>query len=233
MENFTLVIPTFNEEEQIRNTIEGMYSNLKKLNLEPEVIIIDDSKDKTPDILTELKKEFTQMKVIHRTSSRGVGSAIRLGIQRATKENVIVFMGDAPDDTKYFPAILDKLSKGYDVVQTSRFFKGCKIVGYPKKKRIGNWLCNNFIKLVFFEFRLKDFSSLFKAFNRKKILELNLEANEFDLGLEIVLKSMKRKYKIIEVPVDWVEREEGKSKLKLSRYSKHYINRIFKVWLNK
>jgi len=83
-----------------------------------------------------------------------------------------------------------------------------------------------------YEFKIKDFSSLFKGFNKEKIEALNLEANEFDLSLEIILKAMKKKYKITEVPADWVERESGESKLKLSRYAPGYFKRVMKIWLN-
>lgn len=228
MDDFTVVIPTFNEEAHIRETIETIYDNLESLTFNPEIIVVDDSKDKTFEILKELRQKYKQLKIIHRVNKSGVGSAIRIGIDRATRKYVIMFMGDAPNDTKYFPSILKKLEKGNDIVQTSRFFKGCKMVGYPKKKRVANWLCNSFINLIFMEFRLRDFTSLFKAFDREKINKLRLEANEFDLGLEIVLKAIKKKYRIAEVPVNWVEREKGESKLKISRYAKHYINRIFK-----
>lgn len=208
-----------------------MYYNLKKIKLNPEIIIVDDSKDETYEILKKFKNKYKNLRVLHRVNKRGVGSAIRLGIKEAKEKYVIVFMSDAPKDTKYFPVILEKLELGYDLVQTSRFMKQCKIIGYPFTKRVFNWLCNNFITVAFLEFKLKDFSSLFKGFNKNKIEMLNLEANEFDLGLEIALKSMRRKYRIIEVPVNWVEREEGESKLVLSRYAINYLTRVFVTWL--
>ena len=232
MAELTLVIPTFNEDKHIKQTIHRIYNNLGKFRLKPEIIVVDDSKDKTYSILKKLKKTYKTLKVMHRLNVRGVGSAIRLGINKAKGKYVIIFMSDAPDDTKYFPAILKKLREGYDVAQTSRFLKECKMTGYPLKKRIASWLCNNFIKVAFLEFKLKDFSSLFKGFNKKRIKALNLESNEFDLGLELVLKAMRKKYKIVEVPVDWFEREQGESKLKLSKFAKHYLNRAIKIWLN-
>lgn len=232
MVKFTVVIPTYKEEEHIKTTITKIYSNLKKLNLNPEIIIVDDSKDETYNILKKLQKQYKSLEVIHRINKKGVGSAIRLGINKAKGKYVIVFMSDAPDDTKYFSAILKKLESGYDLVQTSRFLKECRMTGYPFTKRVFNWLCNNFIKIAFLEFRLKDFSGLFKGFNKEKIKALNLNANEFDLGLEIALKSMRKRYSIAEVPVNWVERERGKSKLKLSKYAKHYFVRVMKIWLN-
>lgn len=232
MVELSIIVPTFNEKEQIEKTVHSLYTDLKSINPKPELLIIDDSTDRTYDILQKLMNHYKILKVIHRTGKKGVGSAIRLGIKKAKGKFVIIFMADAPDDSKYIPEMLNKLREGYDVVQTSRFLKGCKIVDYPFKKRIGNWLCNNFIKIVFLEFKLKDFSSLFKGFNKKRIEALNLEANEFDLGLEIVLKAMRKKYRIIEVPVNWIEREEGKSKLKLSRYAKHYFKRVISIWVN-
>lgn len=232
MAKFTVVIPTYKEKEHIKTTITRAYSNLKKLSLNPEIIIVDDSKDGTYNILKKLQKQYKSLKVIHRTNKKGVGSAIRLGIIKAKYKYVIVFMADAPDDTKYFPAILQKLESGCDLVQTSRFLKECRMIGYPFIKRMFNWSCNNFIKMTFLEFRLTDFSSLFKGFNTEKIKALNLNANEFDLGLEIALKSMRKRYNITEVPVNWVERERGKSKLKLSKYAKHYFVRVMKIWLN-
>ena len=232
MVKLTVVIPTYKEKEHIKTTIAKVYSNLSKLNLNPEIIIVDDSEDETYSIIKRLQKKHNSLKVIHRVNKRGVGSAIRLGIAKAKGKYVIVFMSDAPDDTKYFPAILQKLESGYDLVQTSRFLKGCKMVGYPFIKKVFNWLCNNFIKIAFLEFRLKDFSSLFKGFNREKINALNLNANEFDIGLEIALKSMRNGYSIAEVPVNWVERERGESKLFLSRLAIHYVKRVFGTWLN-
>ena len=231
MKKLTIVIPVFNEEKGIEDSIHRMFSNLKKLNLNPEVLCVDDSIDKTYEILRRLEKTYNDLKVIHRTQRSGVGSAIRLGIEKAKGESIIVFMADAPEDVKYFPSIIKKLEEGHDLVQTSRFFKECKMVGYPFKKRIFNWLCNNSIKVAFFESKLKDFSSLFKAFNKKKINGLKLSADEFDLGLEIVLKSIRKNYSIVEVPVNWVEREKGESKLKLSRYAKYYFTRTLKIWL--
>ncbi|MBR9699237.1 glycosyltransferase [Candidatus Woesearchaeota archaeon] len=230
MIKFSIVIPTFNEEKHIKGTLERIYSNLKRHKLQAEIIIVDDSTDSTPKIIRSLNlKDLT---LIYRKKARGVGSAIREGISKAKEEYIIVLMADAPDDVKYLPSMLKRLEQGYDLVQTSRFFKGCKMEGYPAKKRVCNWLCNSFIRVSFLEFRLKDFSSLFKGFNRKKIQDLNLTANEFDLGLEIVLKAMKRRYKIIEVPVNWKERETGESKLKLSKYAKNYFYRVMKIWLS-
>ena len=73
---------------------------------------------------------------------------------------------------------------------------------------------------------------LFKAFNTKKARALKLESDNFDLGTELILKAMRKKYRIVEIPVDMPRREKGVSKLKISREGKNYLGRVLKIWLS-
>ena len=114
MKKLTIVIPTFNEEKTIKSTISKIYDVLKSINLSPEVLIIDDSKDKTYHVLKKLMKSYKDLRTIQRTEGRGVGSAIRLGIKEARGEYVIIFMADSPHDTKYLPVIFRKLEQKYE-----------------------------------------------------------------------------------------------------------------------
>lgn len=226
----SLVVPTYNEKELITHSITGMFDNLKISGLDAEIVVVDDSKDGTEQILQQLAKEYKRLNVIHRENKRGVGSAIRLGIESASGKYAVVFMSDAPDDIKYVPSILTKLRDGYDLVHTSRFMKGSEVVGYPFIKTIANRLFNAVVRTAFLRLDLKDFTSLFKGFSKEAAMKLNLEANEFDVGLEIALKSIRKGYKITEVPVSWYERQAGSSKLKLSKQAPQFIKRILKIW---
>jgi len=227
----SIIIPTYNEKDIIEDSINRIFSNLKKYRVnDAEVVVVDDSKDGTEGILEKLSKSNKNLKVIHRQKSTGVGSAIREGINNSLGDYGIVFMSDAPDDIKYIPAMLDKLRAGYDFVHTSRFMKGSKIEGYPFIKTLANRVANYSVRLAFFRFDLKDFTSLFKGFRIDKAKELKLEANEFDIGLETALKAIRKGYKIVEVPVNWKEREAGKSKLKLSKQGPQYAKRILKLF---
>lgn len=227
----SIIIPTYNEKEIIRDSITRIFANLKKFNVKDfEIIVVDDSKDGTERELYELSKAYTHIKFVHRQNSRGVGSAIKDGISQASGEFGIIFMSDAPEDIKYVPAILKKLRAGYDFVHTSRFMKDSKIEGYPLIKTLANRLANYSVRAAFLRFDLKDFTSLFKGFKVNKIKELHLEANEFDIGLEMALKAIRKNYRITEVPVNWKEREAGKSKLRLSKQAPQYAKRILKLF---
>lgn len=231
MIELTILIPTYNEEDYIEEAVHGIYNDVRKLKISFELLVIDDSTDSTYSILRNLEGKFRNIRVIHRHNKKGVGSAIRLGIEKAKGKYIIVYMADAPEDTKYIMPLLEKLRKGYDIVQTSRFFKESVWEGYPIQKRIGNWLCNNFIRLIFLKSGLRDFSSLFKGFNKRKVQLLNLSAEGFDLGLEVVLKGIRKGYDITEIPVSWKERKAGESKFKLSKFATSYFKQVIKIWL--
>lgn len=227
----SIIIPTYNEKEIIGDSIKRIFGSLNKHKIKSvEVIIVDDSKDGTEKILKKLAKSCKNLKLIHRESSKGIGSAVREGIFHAKSRFGIIFMADAPDDIKYIPPIIEKLRNGYDLVHTSRFMKGSKIEGYPFIKTLANRLANYTVRLAFLRFDLKDFTSLFKGFRIDKIKKMELEADEFDLGLEIALKAIRKNYKIIEVPVSWKEREAGKSKLMLSKQGPKYAKRALKLF---
>jgi dolichol-phosphate mannosyltransferase len=227
----SIIIPTFNEKEIIRDSIARIFANLSKFGIKNvEVIIVDDSRDGTEKILKSIARSHKDLRFFHRSKSKGVGSAIREGISKASGKYGIIFMSDAPDDIKYVPKILEKLRRGYHFVHTSRFMRNSKIEGYPFIKTLANRLANYSVRLAFLRFDLKDFTSLFKGFKISKVKEIKLEANEFDIGLEIALKAIRKGYKIIEVPVDWKEREAGKSKLRLSKQGPQYAKRILKLF---
>ena len=63
-------------------------------------------------------------------------------------------------------------------------------------------------------------------------MQLDLESNDFNLGLEISTKSIRRKYRIIEIPVDWIERSVGKTKLNVKKEVPKYLKKLFSIWLH-
>jgi dolichol-phosphate mannosyltransferase len=232
MNKVSIIYPTFNEKDSAERNLKQIYKNFSKIQLQPEVVIVDDSKDGSEILFEKLKNKYKNMTFIHRTNEKGVGSAIRLGIEKSKGEYVIVSMFDSPQEIMYFPEIIKKLDAGYDLVHTSRFIGGAKMVGYPFKKLVANRLCNNLASILFLRPDLKDFTSLFKGFRRDKILALDLKSNEFSLALEMTTKAIRKKYKIIETPVDWIERDIGQSKLILKKQVPIYFKTLFNVWLN-
>jgi glycosyltransferase involved in cell wall biosynthesis len=227
----SVIIPTLNESESIGQVIHATSAELEKIARSGEIIVVDDSADNTTNILIDLTRTIKILRVFHRVDATGVGSAIRLGLEKAAGKYAIVLMGDMPEDIKYILPILQKLREGYQVVSASRFLPGCRFVGYPIKKRVANLLCNLVIGIAFLRPDLKDFTTLFKGCDAEAIRELGLEANGFDLGAEIEMKAIRRGLRIAEIPADQLKRRAGFSKLSLSRQTRLYVQRIAAVWL--
>ena len=227
----SVIIPTLNESESIARVIYATSAELGKIVKSGEIIVVDDSTDNTTSVLLGLTQTIEMLQVFHRIAATGVGSAIRLGLEKAVGKYAIVIMGDMPEDIKYLRPILQTLKDGYQVVSASRFLPGCKFAGYPIRKRIANLLCNLVIKMVFSRPDLNDFTTLLKGYDSGAIRKLGLEANGFDLGAEIEMKAIRRGLHIAEIPADQLKRRVGFSKLALSRQAHFYVKRIAKVWL--
>ena len=231
MPEVSIILPTYNEEGIIKVTIENMEKFIRKSRMDAEVIVVDDSKDRTYDILKKLEKVYTNLTVIHRIEKKGVGSAIKSGIQNCSGKYVIVFMADGPKDVIYFVPILEKLKKGYDMVQTS-FFRGkTKVSGYPLSKIIANRMFNNLLRIAFLRFDITVFTSLFKGLKKDVLKNLDLESDGFEIGTEIALKCSRKGLKIVEIPVDFEDRKVGKTKLHLTNEGYRYLFLAVKTWL--
>jgi len=143
-------------------------------------------------------------------------------------------MGDLSDDPEDIPKLVRKIEEGYDVVYGSRFIKGGFTEGYPRLKLIANRLFNNVVRLLF-GIKHKDITNAFKAYRKEVLEEIgNLEAEGFDLTIEIPLKAHILGFRSTEVPVNWYGRRKGEAKLKLSRNALVYGKRLLKlsIWGN-
>jgi dolichol-phosphate mannosyltransferase len=227
----SVIIPTRNESESIVQVIRSTSGKLLSIARSSEIIVVYDSTDRTTHILYELAQTIRFLRVLHRTYATGVGSAIRLGLEKARGRYAIILMGDMPEDVKYILPMFQKLENGYQVVSASRFLPGCRFVGYPITKRVANLLCNLVMKTAFFRSDLRDFTTLLKGCDLEAIRELGLEANGFDLGAEMTMKAIRRGLRTAEIPADQFKRKAGLSKLSLSRQARLYAQRFVAVWL--
>src|SRR6187549_1770657 len=140
----SVIIPAYNEEGSIKSSILEIHSTLVKNNISHEILVINDnSKDQTEDILKNLMLEVSSLRYITNPGANGFGYAVRLGLENFTGECVAIMMGDmsdSPDDlVKFYNKMLDG---GYDCVFGSRFMKGGKTYDYPLIKLIINRIAN-------------------------------------------------------------------------------------------
>lgn len=231
----SIVIPAHNEEGNLEVLISRLLPVLQEHEetQDYEVVIVNDnSTDRTPAIIEELAGKNPRIKTVHRHSNPGFGNAVREGFRNAAGDIIIPVMGDLSDDHEDIPKLVRKIEEGYDIAYGSRFIEGGATEGYPWAKMLANRVFNNVVRLLF-GIKHKDITNAFKAY-RREVLEgigiEKLEANGFDLTVEIPLKAHIMGFRSAEVPVIWHGRERGEAKLKLSENATKYGIRLLNLF---
>ena len=220
----SVVIPAHNEEGSIRSSILEIHTTLLKNNILHEILVVNDnSKDRTEDILKDMMHEVGSLRYVNNPGAGGFGYAVRLGLETFSGDCVAIMMGDmsdSPDDlVKFYHKMLD----GYDCVFGSRFMKGGKTYDYPFIKLIINRIANGIVQ-VCFGLRYNDTTNAFKMYKKETIAGLKpFLAPHFNLTLELPLKAIVRGYTYAVVPNSWTNRKTGISKLKIREMGSRYF----------
>lgn len=231
---YSVVIPANNEEGCIGGTLKSLASKLADSGFKYEIIVVaDHCTDKTEKIVRKFAKKNKKIKLTVNKQKPGFGMAVRTGLDVYTGDAVAVYMADAsdsPDDLlKYFA----RIKSGAECVFGSRFINGSKIVDYPKHKLFLNRIVNFLIR-IFFQHGLNDTTNAFKCYRREVIDGCRpFLSPQFNLTVEIPLKSVIRGYKYEIIPISWHNRRSGVSKLKLKEMGSRYFFIILYCLLEK
>lgn len=221
----SIVLPAYNEEESLPETLNSLYSTLKAENIPHEIVVVNDnSKDRTEQVLIELQKTIPTLVYYTNQGPNGFGMAIRYGLERFKGDCVAVMMADLSDDpadlVKYYRTMLDK---NVDAVFGSRFDKGGKVIDYPKLKLFINRIANLIIRMVI-GIKYNDTTNAFKLYKRETIEGIKpFLSPHFNLTVELPLKAYVRGYSFAIVPNSWTNRKYGESKLKIKEMGSRYF----------
>lgn len=220
----SVVIPAYNEAESITETVETLYKVLFEANIPHQILVVNDnSKDNTLDVLTALKNNITTLDVITNHGPNGFGFAVRKGLENFNGDCVAVFMADLSDHPNDLLAFYNKLLEGYDCVFGTRWSKGGKVYDYPKHKLYLNRLFNNIVRLLF-SIKYNDTTNAFKLYKKSTIDGLKpFLSPHFNLTVELPLKAIIRGYTYAVVPNSWTNRKHGVSKLKIREMGSRYF----------
>lgn len=208
MHSVDIVIPVYNEEEELENNIYILKDFLER-NLTDWrwlIVIADNaSADKTQQIGEKLASNNPQIKYL-RLSLKGRGRAIKKAWGES-KADVVAYMDvDLSSQLKHFPPLINSLANGYDIAIGSRLLPKSVVKGRTLKREIVSRCYNLLIKLIFFT-RFSDAQCGFKAVTREVADKLvkNLVDNEWFLDSEMLITGEKMGYKIYEEPVTWID----------------------------
>jgi dolichol-phosphate mannosyltransferase len=214
----SLVIPAYNEEGSIEETVLAFHEKLKEEKIDHEILVSNDSsKDKTEDILKKLERQIKEVRYVNNKPPHGFGFNVRNGLEHYSGDCVAIVMAEG----------------SYDCVFGSRFIKGGKTIDYPRTKLILNRL-TNFIIRVLFGIKYNDVTNAFKLYKRETIDGLKpFLSPHFNLTVEMPLKSIVRGYSYAVVPNYWTNRKTGESKLKIKEMGSRYFFIILYCLLEK
>jgi dolichol-phosphate mannosyltransferase len=220
----SIVIPAYNEEGSIEQTIHQLYTVLCHHKILHEILVVNDnSKDNTEAVLKDLQNTVPTLVFYTNTGPNGFGYAVRYGLERFNGDCVALMMADLSDSPEDLIKFYNKLQEGYDCVFGSRFSKGGKVVDYPKVKLFINRIANQIIKICF-NIRYNDTTNAFKLYKREVIDGLKpFLSPHFNLTLELPLKAIIRGYSYAIVPNSWINRRTGTSNLKIKEMGSRYF----------
>lgn len=219
MPYLSVIIPVYNEAKTIRELVE----RVNAVPIDKEIIVVDDgSTDGTGKILRGIR--LHNLIVIHHIRNKGKGAAFCTGLLNATGEYVIVQDADLEYDPQDYLKLTEEMNRGSaDLVLGARFTKGHEGLLIP---RLGNRLLTLLLGFLFAT-RLNDYTTCYKLASRKNYQEMGLNSTGFTIDTEIVVKAIKKKMRIKEVPVSYYPRAyaEGK-KIRIKDGLSHIIDII-------
>ena len=212
-----VVIPTYCEAENVGKLI----NELESLNLDLWVIVVDDSSpDGTASVVRELMKKYGNLTLVERSKKSGIGTAILRGFRVCSSnlreaDYVAVMDADLSHDPKDLPRLVKGL-EGADVVVGSRYVEGGAIEGWSfSRKAISKTA--NFLARKVLGLEVRDATSGYRVYRLKAALEIvdEVENFGFPFQVEVLYRLVRKGFKVKEVPIRFVNRKRGKSKLNL------------------
>ncbi len=220
-----VMIPTYNEKENIKNLIDKIL-RLKIKNL--YIVVVDDnSPDGTWKIVQDISRKNKNVHLLLRTKGKGRGSAGRDGFIYCLshKADAVVEMdSDMSHDPKYIPLMIKEL-KNADLVLGSRRAEGAKEIGRSWLRKFITFVANLYIRLML-GLKVKDCNSGFRCFKRKVLEGINaekLESRGPAIVQEVLFKAHLKGFKIKEIPITFVNRTKGRSKLGIPQLAAGYF----------
>ena len=228
-DKISIIVPTFNERENLPELIKRLDKSLKKYDYDV-IVVDDDSPDGTSDVAKELSKDYPII-VIER-KEKGLSTAVIRGIQESNNENIVIIDADLQHPPEKIPELLDALNNGADIAIGSRFVEGGGVGDWNYSRLLISKGARFLATTLFRDLReIKDIESGFFAFKKSIIKNVELKPIGYKILLEILVMGNYETVK--EVAFEFQDRKHGKSKLGFKNIS-NYIHHLFNLsWKTK
>ena len=213
-----LVLPTYNESENVEALVRAAHAELASIEGEHHILVVDDSSpDGTGEIADDLARELSRVGVLHRPLKEGLGRAYLAGFARALEGGAALVL-EMDSDFSHDPADLPRLiaaADAADLVLGSRYVRGGGVTDWGLVRRLLSRGGSLYARLVL-RVPVRDLTGGFKCFNRRVLEAIDLRgvhADGYGFQIELTYRAIKAGFTVAEVPILFREREVGTSKM--------------------
>jgi dolichol-phosphate mannosyltransferase len=229
-----VIIPTYNEKENIEKIIRKVFS----LNHLFELLIIDDgSPDGTAEIIKRMQLEYPALHLEERKGKLGLGTAYIHGFKWALERPQYEYIFEMDADFSHNPDDLIRLRQacieGADVAIGSRYVKGVNVVNWPMNRVLMSYFASMYVRLIT-RINIQDATAGFKCYKRLVLARIPMDKIKFvgyAFQIEMKFTAIKYGFKVVEIPIIFTDRTEGSSKMSTKIFREAFLGVIqMKVW---
>jgi len=218
IKKLSIIIAAYNEKDNIAECITRCHKTMPKA----EIVVVDDgSKDKTTKVAKETAKKLKikDFQAIRYAKNQGKGNAIRVGIDNAKGDVQVQVDADSQFPPEQIPRLLKPIQQGKaDLTFCSRYCKGASYEAGSVRpmSKLATWVDSVYTGMLS-GYWLTDVNAGFKGWKTEVIRDLDIRCKHFAYEPEIAILAGKKKYRIVEVPIDYKARTAGKSSVNLAK----------------
>lgn len=214
-----VVIPTYNESRNI----EGLILQILRFQPEFDILVVDgNSPDGTGTVVEELSRRYDNIKILRQPEKSGLGRAYLEGFewvlaQRVPYERIIQMDADFSHQPKYLGDLLSA-TENRDISLGSRYIRGGKVFQWGLQRRLLSYIANLYVRF-WLGLKVRDSTSGFRCFRREILNSAGLEtirSNGYLFQVELLTRCLRLGYSFSEIPITFINRKEGKTKLGFS-----------------
>ena len=217
---YSVILPTYNERENLPLIFYLIHKTFTGQSLDYEVVIVDDSSpDNTLEVAQSLQSSFgsDHVTIVSRKGKLGLGTAYAAGLKAATGEAIILMDADLSHHPKFIPQMIEVMkSTKADIVSGTRYRRGGGVAGWDFKRKLTSKGANFLAQFLLNPgYGASDLTGSFRLYKRDAIETIlpKVKSKGYAFQMEILVLAKKQGYKIGEVPITFVDRIYGESKL--------------------
>lgn len=223
-----IIIPTYNESENIGKLLPEVLEKDERIDI---LVVDDNSPDGTADIVRTMMQNEPRIHLLEREGKLGLGTAYVAGFKYALENGYDAVMemdADFSHDPAEIPNFIRQMAE-YDFIQGSRYIQGVNVINWPMSRLLLSYFANYYIRVIT-GMPVQDGTGGYRLIKREVLesIDLNkIKSNGYSFQVELLFKTYRKKFKIKEIPIIFMDRVQGKSKM-----SKKIVREaIFMVWI--